>query len=81
MVNVISKEHLRRNLRELLHRVEAGEEFIVVLDDRPVALLGRMRPRQWVSGPELQRVWATPGSQTIDDRPGALSQGLTDPFS
>jgi antitoxin (DNA-binding transcriptional repressor) of toxin-antitoxin stability system len=81
VVNVISEEHLRRNLGELLRRVEGGEEFIVVVDDRPVALLEPMRPRNWVSGPELRRVWATPTSGTGDDRTGALSHDLNDPFS
>jgi antitoxin (DNA-binding transcriptional repressor) of toxin-antitoxin stability system len=80
-VNVISEEHLRRSLGELLRRVEGGEEFIVVVDDRPVALLEPTRPREWVSGPELRRVWATPPSGTSDNRPGALTQDLSDPFA
>jgi prevent-host-death family protein len=80
-VNVISDEYLRRNLGDLLRRVEAGEEFIVVVDDRPVVLLEPIRPREWVSGPELQRIWATPPFGPGDDQPGALSQDLTDPFS
>jgi prevent-host-death family protein len=80
-VNVISEEHLRRNLGELLRRVEAGEEFIVVADDRPVALLEPMSPREWVSGPELRRVWATPPSGTSDNRPGALIQNPSEPFA
>jgi antitoxin (DNA-binding transcriptional repressor) of toxin-antitoxin stability system len=80
-VNVISEEQLHSNLEELLHRVDAGEQFIIVVDDRPVALLEPMRPRKWVSGPELQRVWATPPSETSNDRRGAMSQDLADPFA
>jgi prevent-host-death family protein len=80
-VNVISEQDLRRNLGELLRRVEAGEEFVVVVDDRPVAVLEPIRPREWVSRPELERIWTTPPSGPSDDQPGALSQELTDPFS
>jgi antitoxin (DNA-binding transcriptional repressor) of toxin-antitoxin stability system len=80
-VNVISEEYLRSNVGDVLHRVEAGEELIVVVDDRPVALLEPLRPREWVSGPELQRVWATPPTGSGDGRTGASSHDLADPFS
>jgi antitoxin (DNA-binding transcriptional repressor) of toxin-antitoxin stability system len=41
-VNVITEKHLTRHLGELLHRVEAGEKFIVVADGRAIALLEPM---------------------------------------
>jgi antitoxin (DNA-binding transcriptional repressor) of toxin-antitoxin stability system len=80
-VNVISEQHLRCNLGEVHHRGEAGEEFIVVVDDRPVALLGPTRPGKWVSGSRLQRVWDTPTPGMSEHRLGALYQDLVDPFS
>jgi antitoxin (DNA-binding transcriptional repressor) of toxin-antitoxin stability system len=80
-VNVITEKHLTRHLGELLHRVEAGEKFIVVADGRAIALLEPMGPRTWVSGLGLQRVWATPPPGTGDGRTGALSHDLADPFS
>ena len=61
----IPQKELRNNVGEVLRRAEAGEEFTVTVAGRPVARLGPVRPRQWVTGPELQRVWQTPPPQTL----------------
>ena len=66
MVTIPQKE-LRNNVGEVLRRAEAGEEFTITVAGRPVARLGPARPRQWVDGPALQRVWNTPAPQTLDD--------------
>lgn len=55
MPEVASRE-LRNNTRRLLQRVEAGEDVIITVDGRPVAVLRPLgsRPR-WVSGREFVR--------------------------
>jgi len=53
MAEVASRE-LRNDTRSLLRRVEAGEEVVITVDGRPVAVL---RPighrRQWLSSREF----------------------------
>ena len=66
MVTIPQKE-LRNNVGDVLRRAEAGEEFTVTVAGRPVARLGPARPRQWVDGPALKRVWNTPAPETLDD--------------
>lgn len=62
----IPQKELRNNVGEVLRRAEAGEELTVTVAGRPVARLGPVRPRQWVAGPALQRIWQTPAPQTLD---------------
>jgi prevent-host-death family protein len=62
----IPQKELRNNVGEVLRRAEAGEEFTVTVAGRPVARLGPVRPREWVAGPALQRVWQTHAPQTLD---------------
>lgn len=62
----IPQKELRNNVGEVLRRAEAGEEFTVTVAGRAVAQLGPVRPRQWVAGPVLQRVWQTAAPQTLD---------------
>lgn len=75
----IPQKELRNNVGEVLRRAEAGEEFTVTVSGRPVAHLGPVRPRQWVAGPALQRVWQTTAPQTLDRDlsrfPGELADG------
>jgi len=66
-VVTIPQKELRNNVGEVLRRAEAGEEFTVTVAGRPVARLGPARPRQWVDGPALNRVWNTPAPETLDD--------------
>ncbi|MHB8470256.1 MAG: type II toxin-antitoxin system Phd/YefM family antitoxin [Gaiellaceae bacterium] len=77
----IPQKELRNNVGEVLRRAEAGEEFTVTVAGRPVARLGPARPRQWVGGPSLQRVWQTPAPQTLADDLVRLPGGLVDPFA
>lgn len=76
----IPQKELRNNVGEVLRRAEAGEEFTVTVAGRPVARLGPARPREWVSGPALQRVWQTPAPQTLDADLGLLPGEIGDVF-
>lgn len=80
MVTIPQKE-LRNNVGEVLRRAEAGEEFTVTVAGRPVARLGPARPRHWVSGPGLQRVWETPAPETLEDDLAGFPGVLADPFA
>ncbi len=77
----IPQKELRNNVGEVLRRAEAGEEFTVTVAGRPVARLGPARPRQWVSGANLQRVWETPAPETLDDDLAAFPGDVVDPFA
>ena len=57
----IPQKELRNNVGEVLRRAEAGEEFTITVAGRPVAELGPTRRRCWVSGPDLDQVWVSPG--------------------
>jgi prevent-host-death family protein len=81
-VVTIPQKELRNNVGEVLRRAEAGEEFTVTVAGRPVARLGPARPRQWVDGPALERVWNTPAPETLDDDlarfPAEIADHLTE---
>ncbi len=76
----IPQKELRNNVGEVLRRAEAGEEFTVTVAGRPVARLGPVRPRQWVQGPALQRVWQTPTPATLDADLARLPGEMVDLF-
>ena len=78
---VIPQKELRNNVGELLRRAEAGEEFTITVAGRPVAQLGPARRRQWVSGPELAKVWQTPAPQSLDEDLDGFTGQLADPFA
>ena len=53
MTEVASRE-LRNNTRKLLRRVEAGEDVVITVDGRPVALLRPVASRaRWISKREF----------------------------
>ena len=79
-MTTIPQKELRNNVGEVLRRAEAGEEFTVTVAGRPVARLGPARPRQWVSGAGLQRVWETTAPQTLAEDLAKLPGELVDPF-
>jgi prevent-host-death family protein len=80
-VPVIPQKELRNNVADVLRRAEAGEEFTVTVAGRPVAHLGPVRRRQWVSGPELAKVWETPAPKTLDGDLEQFPAELADPFA
>lgn len=76
----IRQKDLRNNVGEVLRRAEAGEELTVTVAGRPVARLGPVRPRQWVRGPALQRVWQTPAPGTLERDLARLPGTIVDVF-
>ena len=76
----IPQKELRNNVGEVLRRAEAGEEFTVTVAGRQVARLGPVRPRQWVAGPALQRVWQTPAPETLAEDLARFPGEMADVF-
>ena len=78
---VIPQKELRNNVGEVLRRAEAGEEFTITVAGRPVAQLGPARRRQWVTGPDLAKVWDTPAPKTLAADLEDFPAELADPFA
>jgi prevent-host-death family protein len=80
-VTTITQELLRDNLAEVLRRAEAGEEFTITVAGRPVARLGPLAKRRWVSGPALKAVFETPVPTDPADDLDRFPADLVDPWS
>lgn len=76
----IPQKELRNHVGEVLRRAEAGERFTITVSGRPVAELGPVRARRWVSSIQLADLWATPPDPTLDDDLQALGGPLVDPW-
>ena len=78
----IPQKELRNHAGEVLRRAEAGERFtIITVSGRPVAELGPVRERQWVSSTQLADLWATPPDPTLDEDLQVLGGQLADPWA
>jgi prevent-host-death family protein len=77
----IPQKELRNQVGEVLRRAESGEQFTITVSGRPVAELGPVRTRQWVSSAQLADLWATPPDHTLDADLGALGGQLADPWA
>jgi antitoxin (DNA-binding transcriptional repressor) of toxin-antitoxin stability system len=75
-MSVISEAVLRTNTTEILRRAEAGEHFTVIVAGRPIAHLGPVHRRQWVSTNDLMDIWRQPVdpglARDLDDFGGEL---------
>jgi prevent-host-death family protein len=80
-VPTIPQKELRNQVGEILRRAEGGEQFTITVSGRPVAELGPVRTRQWVSSASLADLWAMPPDPTLDDDLRELGGDLTDPWS
>src|SRR5262249_23039009 len=56
LMKTIAQRELRNHSGEILRQAEAGQEFAVTVDSRPVAVLGPYPKRQWVPKAELLRI-------------------------
>jgi prevent-host-death family protein len=80
-METIPQKELRNQVGEVLRRAEAGEQFTITVSGRPVAELGPVRARQWVSSAQLVDLWGTPPDPTLDRDLQALGGELTDPWA
>ena len=77
----IPQKELRNNVGEVLRRAEAGERITITVAGRPVAELGPVARRQWVSGQALRHVWQTPAPRTLAGDLARFPGALGDPFA
>jgi prevent-host-death family protein len=80
-VATIPQKELRNNIGKVLRRAEAGEQFTITVSGRPVAELGPVRARRWVSSATLADLWSTPSDPTLKEDLEMFGGQLTDPWA
>jgi prevent-host-death family protein len=81
-VRTIPQRDLRNDSAAILRAAEAGEEFVITVDGRPVATLGPYRKRQWVPVGTVRTILTTPTDPTVlDDLRRLMPDRPTDPHS
>jgi len=83
-MRTIAQRELRNHSGEILREAEAGQQFAITVDGRPVAVLGPYQKRQWVPKAEILKILRsqTPDPtffQDLEGMGGALSD-LEDPW-
>lgn len=80
-MDVIPQRKLRNKSGELLRRAEAGEQFVITVNGRPVATLGPYLRRQWVPRDAVRAMLATPTDPTLlDELREGEEPSLKDPW-
>jgi prevent-host-death family protein len=77
----IAQKELRNNVGAVLRRAEAGETLTVTVAGRPVAELGPVHRRRWVSGAALASIWREEAPRRLDADLERLRAGVVDPFA
>ena len=69
LLKTITQRVLRSESGEVLRQAEAGQQFTMTVDGRPVARLGPLPRREWVPKPEYLQLIAKGGHdpQFFDD--------------
>lgn len=78
---IVPQKELRNNVAEVLRRAEAGERITVTVSGRPVAELGPTSGRRFVSGADLERIWAADPPLTLSADLPRFGGDLSDPFA
>lgn len=77
----IAQRMLRNQSSAILRRAEAGESFVITVNDRPVAVLGPYERRQWVPAARMREILAGPTDPTVlEDLRKIEAERLTDPW-
>jgi len=84
-MKTIPQRELRNQSGEILRQAEAGEQFTITVDSRPVAVLGPFLRRQWIPKEELLTALRglPPDTSLLDDL-REMDEGadeLTDPWA
>ncbi|HEY9422073.1 MAG TPA: type II toxin-antitoxin system prevent-host-death family antitoxin [Thermoanaerobaculia bacterium] len=83
-MRTIPHRELRNHSGEILRQAEAGQEFTITVDGRPVAVLGPVQKRQWVPRDEFLKIFQGQGSdptffEDIGEMGGTLDD-VNDPW-
>lgn len=80
-MGTIPQRTLRNASGEILRRAEAGEQFVITINGRPVATLGPYRRRHWVPQEEMRAILSTPTDPALlDDLRDLEPPALDDPW-
>lgn len=77
----IPQKELRNNVGDVLRRAETGEEFTITVSGRPVAQLGPVRDRAWVSAELLSDIWQLPRDGGLGTDLKRFDGSLRDPWA
>lgn len=81
-MRIIPQRELRNNSAAVLREAERGEEFIITVDGRPIAVLGPYRKRQWVQRDSISQMLATPTDPThLEDIRRRTTDDIRDPWA
>jgi prevent-host-death family protein len=58
-MRTIAQRELRNHSGEILQQVEAGQQFTITVNGRPVAVLGPYPKRQWMPKAEILQILRT----------------------
>ena len=80
-MKTIPQRTLRNESGEILRQAEAGEQFVITVHGRPVALLSPYERRQWVATAKVLELLATPTDPDLLDDLRSLEPDRTiDPW-
>ena len=79
-MTTIPQKELRNNIGEVLRRAETGEQFTITVSGRPVAELGPVAKRRWVSTAALKSVAQTPAPKTLAEDLERFPATIIDPL-
>jgi prevent-host-death family protein len=83
-MKTIAQRELRNQSGEILRQAEAGEQFTITVDGRPVAVLGPCPKRQWVPREEFLKAFRglPPDPSLMDElrEMDGIQDELTDPW-
>ena len=78
-MKTIAQRELRNQSGEILRQAEAGQQFTITVDGRPVAVLGPCQKRQWVPREEFLKILkGLPPDPTLLDEVRELGGTLED---
>ena len=80
-MKTIAQRVLRNESGRILRETENGEQFVITVQGRPVALLSPYERRQWVSADSVRELLATPTDPELLDELRRSELGpLVDPW-
>lgn len=76
----IPQKELRNDVGAVLRRAESGEEIVITVSGRPVAVLGPVRNRQWVPSEVLTDIGPLDGGDELRRDLDHFDVPLKDPW-